>query len=95
MVETARRHTAVRVAACWLPSGPTVTEEYVTEYSTDKIQMHVGAVKEGQRVLLVDDLIATGGTLRAGINLIGGGAGRGADIDKLSVCNTVHGQRCL
>jgi adenine phosphoribosyltransferase len=32
--------------------------------------MHVGAIKEGQRVLLVDDLIATGGTMVAGISLM-------------------------
>jgi adenine phosphoribosyltransferase len=51
--------------------GETVSESYITEYSTDKIEMHTGAVTAGQRVLLVDDLIATGGTLRAGINLIG------------------------
>lgn len=35
----------------------------MTEYSTDRIEMHAGAVKPGQRVLLIDDLIATGGTL--------------------------------
>lgn len=35
----------------------------MTEYSTDRIEMHTGAVKPGQRVLLIDDLIATGGTL--------------------------------
>eukprot|EP00775_Hariotina_reticulata_P007239 gene7239-7452_t len=50
--------------------GETVSESYITEYSTDKIEMHTGAVLPGNRVLLVDDLIATGGTLRAGINLI-------------------------
>ncbi|PNH02940.1 Adenine phosphoribosyltransferase 1 [Tetrabaena socialis] len=50
--------------------GAKITEEYKTEYSTDKIEMHVGAIQEGQRVLLVDDLIATGGTLMAGINLV-------------------------
>ena len=43
--------------------GETVSVEYKTEYSTDKIEMHTGAVKPGQRVLLIDDLIATGGTL--------------------------------
>ncbi len=34
-------------------AGPTLSEEYITEYSTDKIEMHVGAVQPGQRVLLV------------------------------------------
>uniref|UniRef100_A0A7R9V998 adenine phosphoribosyltransferase n=1 Tax=Chlamydomonas euryale TaxID=1486919 RepID=A0A7R9V998_9CHLO len=50
--------------------GATVSEEYATEYSTDKIEMHADHVTSGQRVLLVDDLIATGGTLNAGIKLI-------------------------
>eukprot|EP00798_Chlamydomonas_sp_ICE-L_P014282 gene14282-20258_t len=36
----------------------------------DKIEMHEGAIQPGQRVLLVDDLIATGGTLNAGVNLV-------------------------
>ena len=48
----------------FLAPGSVVSEEYVTEYSVDKIEMHEGAIKLGQRVLLVDDLIATGGTLR-------------------------------
>ena len=51
-------------------AGETISAEYKLEYGTDKIEMHVGAVKEGQRVLLVDDLIATGGTLAAGISLM-------------------------
>ena len=40
------------------------------EYGSDRIEMHVGAIKQGQRVLLMDDLIATGGTLAAGIYLM-------------------------
>lgn len=51
-------------------AGEKLFEEYKTEYSTDRIEMHTGAIKPGQRVLLVDDLIATGGTLIAGINLV-------------------------
>lgn len=43
--------------------GETIHADYITEYSTDRIEMHVGAVKPGQRVVLVDDLVATGGTL--------------------------------
>lgn len=50
--------------------GPKISEEYATEYSTDKIEMHEGAVQPGQRVVLIDDLIATGGTLNAGVNLM-------------------------
>ncbi|KIZ00156.1 adenine phosphoribosyltransferase [Monoraphidium neglectum] len=50
--------------------GETVGEEYITEYSTDKIEIHTGAIKPGQRVLLIDDLVATGGTLLAGANLV-------------------------
>lgn len=50
--------------------GATIGEEYVTEYSTDKIEMHEGHILPGQRVLLVDDLVATGGTLAAGAALV-------------------------
>lgn len=50
--------------------GETISEEYALEYGTDKIEMHKGAVGPGDKVLLVDDLVATGGTLGAGIRLI-------------------------
>ncbi|KAK9805117.1 hypothetical protein WJX73_010617 [Symbiochloris irregularis] len=50
--------------------GETVSAEYQLEYGSDKIEMSVGAVKKGQRVLLIDDLIATGGTLAAGVKLM-------------------------
>jgi adenine phosphoribosyltransferase len=50
--------------------GKTIAESYVTEYSTDTIEMHEGHIKPGQRVLLVDDLVATGGTLKAGAALV-------------------------
>ena len=51
-------------------AGKKISAEYKLEYGSDKIEMHVGAIKQGQRVLLVDDLIATGGTLAAGIYLM-------------------------
>ncbi|XP_076953642.1 adenine phosphoribosyltransferase 1-like [Bidens hawaiensis] len=50
--------------------GAVISEEYSLEYGTDKIEMHVGAVQEGERALVIDDLIATGGTLCAAINLL-------------------------
>lgn len=52
-------------------TGEVISEEYSLEYGTDKMEMHVGAVKEGERAIVVDDLIATGGTLSAAIKLLG------------------------
>jgi len=48
----------------------TVSEEYEKEYGKDKIIMHEDSIKKGQKVLLVDDLIATGGTCSAAVRLI-------------------------
>jgi adenine phosphoribosyltransferase len=47
-----------------------VTEEYKLEYGTDSLEMHTDAVTRGQRILVVDDLLATGGTLQAACRLI-------------------------
>jgi adenine phosphoribosyltransferase len=47
------------------------------EYGTDVLEVHVDAIKPGQRVLMVDDLLATGGTMSACIDLV---RGLGADI---------------
>jgi adenine phosphoribosyltransferase len=44
--------------------------EYALEYGTDTVEMHVDAVERGQRVLIVDDLIATGGTAAAAVELV-------------------------
>ncbi|XP_039049958.1 adenine phosphoribosyltransferase 1-like [Hibiscus syriacus] len=50
--------------------GEVISEEYSLEYGTDKMEMHVGAVQAGERALIIDDLIATGGTLCAAIRLL-------------------------
>ena len=47
-----------------------VAMEYALEYGSDIIEMHVDAVEPGQRVVLVDDLIATGGTAEAAVKLL-------------------------
>jgi adenine phosphoribosyltransferase len=52
-----------------LPAA-TVGHDYELEYGSDRIELHVDAVSKGERVLLVDDLIATGGTAEAAIKLI-------------------------
>jgi len=48
----------------------TISQEYELEYGTDKVEIHKDAIKPGDRVLLIDDLIATAGTSRASANLI-------------------------
>ncbi len=48
----------------------TISAKYQLEYGTDSLEMHVDAVSEGERVLIVDDLLATGGTAAAAIELV-------------------------
>ncbi len=48
----------------------TIGVDYGLEYGTDRLEMHVDALSAGQRVLLIDDLLATGGTAAAGAALI-------------------------
>ena len=47
-----------------------IGESYALEYGTDRLELHVDALAPGHRVLLIDDLIATGGTFEAAIRLI-------------------------
>jgi adenine phosphoribosyltransferase len=55
----------------------TVREEYALEYGTDALEVHTDAAHDGERILLVDDVIATGGTAAAAIRLL---RGIGADV---------------
>jgi adenine phosphoribosyltransferase len=48
----------------------TIGQPYELEYGTDEVEMHTDAIKPGERVLLVDDLIATGGTAEAAVKLL-------------------------
>jgi adenine phosphoribosyltransferase len=50
--------------------GDTVSAEYELEYGTDSVEMHSDAIERGDRVLMVDDLLATGGTARATAELV-------------------------
>ena len=61
----------------------THSAEYELEYGTDTLQIHQDAIKPGQRVLLADDLLATGGTMKACCDL----------VDKLG--STLVGVTCL
>jgi adenine phosphoribosyltransferase len=60
----------------------TVREDYTLEYGSDSLEIHQDAAKPGERILLVDDVIATGGTAAAAIRLL---RGIGADVVGFSV----------
>ena len=47
-----------------------IAESYELEYGTDQLEIHVDAIKPGDKVLVVDDLLATGGTIEATVKLI-------------------------
>jgi adenine phosphoribosyltransferase len=47
-----------------------ITREYTLEYATNTLELHRDAVQPGQRVLLVDDLLATGGTIAASLDIV-------------------------
>ena len=47
-----------------------ISQSYDLEYGSSTIEMHIDAIKEGQKVVIVDDLLATGGTTKAMIDLV-------------------------
>jgi adenine phosphoribosyltransferase len=75
--------------------GATIGYEYALEYGTDRIEIQADAVEPGQRVVVIDDLLATGGTMSASIALIrkvGGVVPAGAALIELTF---LHGRRRL
>ena len=63
----------------------TVRMAYALEYGTDEMEIHVDAIGKGERVVLVDDLIATGGTAEAAIKLL-----RRAEAELVAACFVVN-----
>lgn len=68
---------AVRLGCGFIPvrkpgklPAATESEEYALEYGTDKLEIHKDAISSGMSVLIVDDLLATGGTAKAVCNLV-------------------------
>ena len=70
----------------------TVSAEYELEYGTATIEMHKDAIKPGQRVVIIDDLIATGGTNEAMIHLIEGLGGKVVKTVFLMELAGLHGR---
>ena len=77
-----------------LPSK-THREDYALEYGTDGLEIHCDAVREGQRVLLVDDVLATGGTARAAAGLVRRVGGELVGLSFLIELNFLKGREKL
>ena len=72
-----------------------IRQEFQTEYSTDAFEIHEDAIKKGDRVLIVDDLIATGGTAKAAAGLIEKLGGEVAGMAFLIELSFLHGRKKL
>lgn len=71
----------------------TISEIYELEYGTDTIEMHKDSIEEGEKVLLFDDLLATGGTAKAACNLIEKAGGSVAGIAfVIELTGSLHGR---
>src|SRR2546421_10536448 len=77
-----------------LPSQ-TVSVEYALEYGTNVVEMHTDGIRPGQRVLVVDDLLATGGTVSAAMELVGKLGGHIAGIAFLVELTFLKGREQL
>ena len=73
----------------------TVRQEYTLEYGTNTLEMHADAVKTGQRVLIIDDVIATGGSAKATANLIERVGGTVAGFSFLIELDFLNGRQVL
>jgi len=81
---------ALRLGAGFVPvrkkgklPAETVSVTYDLEYGTDTVEMHVDAVPQGTRVLMVDDLLATGGTMAASCEMVEQAGGRIVGVEFL------------
>lgn len=75
--------------------GETLRVEYELEYGTDVLEIHKDAIKEGQRVAIVDDLLATGGTMESVVRLIEKLGGEVVSIDFLIELSELKGRERL
>ncbi|HVT11545.1 MAG TPA: adenine phosphoribosyltransferase [Fimbriimonadaceae bacterium] len=72
-----------------------ISEEYALEYGTNTVEMHVDAIKPGQRAYIVDDLLATGGTAAAAARLVERLEGKVCGFGCLIELTFLHGRETL
>ena len=73
----------------------TISYEYALEYGTNTLHMHKDAIKKGQKVVIIDDLLATGGTIEAAIHLIESLGGIVLGCAFLICLDELHGEERL
>lgn len=73
----------------------TINSEYELEYGTDSLEIHKDAIKPGQRVAIVDDLLATGGTMKSVVELIEKLQGEVVSIDFVVELTELNGKEKL
>ncbi len=72
-----------------------ISESYALEYGTNTLEVHEDAIDAGQRVVIVDDLLATGGSARATINLVERLGGQVVGIAFMIELDFLHGRQQL
>ena len=75
--------------------APTHSVAYDLEYGSDAVEIHVDAISRGNRVLLLDDLLATGGTMAATTRLISLSGGEVAGVAVVVELTDLNGRKCL
>ncbi len=75
--------------------GPTRRASYQLEYGEDHLEIHEDAVRPGQKVIVVDDLLATGGTIQSAVDLVESLGGEVAAVLFLIELNDLHGRDSL
>ncbi len=73
----------------------TISEEYALEYGTNTVEMHADSVQPGQRVLIIDDVLATGGTAAAAARLVEKLGGKVAGLGFLIELGFLEGRKVL
>ena len=75
--------------------GETIAEEYDLEYGTDALEVHSDSIKPGDRVLVIDDLLATGGSAKAACQLVDNTGGEVVGVGFLIELNFLNGRSKL
>jgi adenine phosphoribosyltransferase len=90
---------AVRLGAGFVPvrkpgklPAKSISDSYTLEYGTNTLELHEDAIQPGQRVLVVDDLLATGGSARAAVNLVERLGGQVVGVAFLIELDFLHGR---